>query len=718
MIAEEPPRRGAPNRGRATGALGDDEGQFTWRRERLGAFSGAARGSIARCTRYVLSVTHRESRNHGSEYGSTFDPILTLASSLDSIPGSHAALLGAGISIAAGVPSAWGVQEWLIRRLATLRDAPVPDHPHDWFAEQFGRDATYESLLEGLAPTPQDRQGILRGLFEPETLDPDAERPSPTAAHQALARLAAAGALRVFVTLNFDHLMEQALRNEGVEPTVVRTAADLAGLAPLHTLRAVVIHLHGDYLSPSSMRNTVDELAAYEPELVSFLGRLLSDHALLIVGWSAEYDPALRSVLQQSLLERFTSYWITRGQLGPLAADVATASRITHVRGVADVQLGRLADAHAALRDRHSRHILTMHDTVTAAKREIAAQPIAIQVHDRLRGELARLRDSPDLALTGLLRPEDAYDAVTMRLGEGALPAAALVAALAYWGNETMDRWWLTELPRFASGARGEGLVEYLSLPMYVGTLLYQSAAIGALASGRLDLLRRLFTTNVEPISGRTEGLSSRIAAAKGFGKERAPSAAAAALLRPIFVDHLAVGWRAYEEAWEMHDILLLTESLVTQPSFSERCASLKTARGAQRGAEERFQAAERTNDVDEYDEAQTARCTAFRAAGGALGALADLVRGEAHIRYSFGEPHYAPLANAIIHELDRDGQLHPLVSAGFGNGTYEELRFALEAVSLAMGRAGNRRALSRLTGGSGAPELYLWVDTGQIPEL
>lgn len=663
-------------------------------------------------------MTRSESGNSASEYGSTFDPILTLASSLDSIPGSHAVLLGAGISIAAGVPSAWGVQESLIRRLATLHDAPVPENPHGWFASEFGRDATYESLLEGLAPTPQDRQGILRGLFEPETIDPDEERRSPTAAHQALARLAATGALRVFVTLNFDHLMEQALRNEGVEPTVIRTVADLAGLAPLHTLRAVVIHLHGDYLNPSSMRNTVDELAAYEPELVRFLSRLLSDHALLIVGWSAEYDPALRSVLQQSLLERFRSYWITRGQLGPLATDIATASRITHVRGDADFQLGRLADAHAALQARQSRHVLTLYDAVSAVKRELSAQPIAIRAHDRLRGELASLRDSPDLSLTGHLRPEDAYDAVTLRLGEGALPTAALIAALAYWGNETTDRWWITELPRFAPGARGEGIVDYLLLPRYAGTLLYQSAAIGALASGRLDLLRRLFITKAETIGGPTEKLSSRLAAANGFGNRRAPSAAAADILRPIFVVHLSLGWRAYEEAWEMHDILLLVEAVIGQASFADLCVRLKEARARQHGAELRFQAAEQTNDIDEYEEAQRARHAAFINTGRALGALADLVCNEPHIRFASGEPHFAPLVNAIIDDLDRDRELHPLISAGFGNGTYEDLRCALEAVSLAMGRAGSRRALGHLASGGGAPEPYLWVDTGQIPEL
>jgi hypothetical protein len=60
-------------------------------------------------------------------------------------------------------------------------------------------------------------------------------------------------------------ILETALREEGVEPTVVATPDDATGLAPLHTLKCLVVHVHGDYLNPTSMLNTPEELEKYAP---------------------------------------------------------------------------------------------------------------------------------------------------------------------------------------------------------------------------------------------------------------------------------------------------------------------------------------------------------------------------------------------------------------------------------------------------------------------
>ncbi|WP_416960788.1 hypothetical protein [Streptomyces sp. Agncl-13] len=59
--------------------------------------------------------------------------------------------------------------------------------------------------------------------------------------------------------------MENALRELGIEPHVVANADDAAGLAPLHTLTCLVVHVHGDYLRPTTMLNTPEELDHYAP---------------------------------------------------------------------------------------------------------------------------------------------------------------------------------------------------------------------------------------------------------------------------------------------------------------------------------------------------------------------------------------------------------------------------------------------------------------------
>lgn len=85
------------------------------------------------------------------------------------------------------------------------------------------------------------------------------------------------GLIRIIVTLNFDLLIETALREVGVEPTVVSTIDGARGMEPLHAQRNLVWHLHGDYTHPE-MLNTPDELRSYDDvvntRLVVLLGQV------------------------------------------------------------------------------------------------------------------------------------------------------------------------------------------------------------------------------------------------------------------------------------------------------------------------------------------------------------------------------------------------------------------------------------------------------------
>jgi len=156
------------------------------------------------------------------------DALLTLAFSLRANRGAYALLLGAGVSAPSGIPTAWGVLEDLTSRIAQLA-GDDPDDSVSWYESRYEEPARYETVLEKLAPTPLERQRLLRDYFEPSSDDLAAGRKSPTAAHQAIARMVRAGSVKVIVTLNFDRLIEQAIRAEGIEPTVVGSPADIDG---------------------------------------------------------------------------------------------------------------------------------------------------------------------------------------------------------------------------------------------------------------------------------------------------------------------------------------------------------------------------------------------------------------------------------------------------------------------------------------------------------
>jgi hypothetical protein len=95
------------------------------------------------------------------------DPLLPLALSIQSNPKGYALLLGSGISRSAGIPTGWEVVLELIQRLAVAEGEDAGPDPADWFLKKYGSEPRYDSLLESVAKSPQDRRSLLRGFFEP-----------------------------------------------------------------------------------------------------------------------------------------------------------------------------------------------------------------------------------------------------------------------------------------------------------------------------------------------------------------------------------------------------------------------------------------------------------------------------------------------------------------------------------------------------------------------
>jgi hypothetical protein len=177
--------------------------------------------------------------------------------SLFSNPGAYAVLAAAGVSRGAGLPTAWDIVVDLIQQIAGDETANIDATTAEgWYEARFGRSPTYSDVVERLALTPAERQTLLRRYFESTDEDGNATTPGPSVAHRAIARMMQVGTIHVVLTMNFDRLFEQALREIGIEPTIVATEADAEGLPPLHTLQHCIIHLHGDYLNATSMRNT------------------------------------------------------------------------------------------------------------------------------------------------------------------------------------------------------------------------------------------------------------------------------------------------------------------------------------------------------------------------------------------------------------------------------------------------------------------------------
>jgi SIR2-like domain len=174
------------------------------------------------------------------------DVLTQLSFALFENKGVFALLLGSGLSRAAEIPTGWEITLDLIRRVALAQGVGEQANWATWYRDTTGQEPNYSSLLEELAGSPEERRAILHRYIEPTQEDRDEGRKIPTAAHRAIAELVRRGYIRVIVTTNFDRLLETALREIGVEPTVVASVDALLGAEPIAHSGCYILKVHGD----------------------------------------------------------------------------------------------------------------------------------------------------------------------------------------------------------------------------------------------------------------------------------------------------------------------------------------------------------------------------------------------------------------------------------------------------------------------------------------
>lgn len=315
------------------------------------------------------------------------DPITSLSISIQSGPGLFALLLGSGVSRSAKIPTGWDIILDLIRRVAKASDEDCEPDPEAWYVRKFGKDPSYSELLESLAPTQALRQQLLSAYFEPTEDEKAAGLKEPTPAHRAIAKLVAKGYVRVILTTNFDRLLERAIQDEGIAPSVLSSADAIAGAAPLAHLKCVVVKMHGDYLD-TRLRNTPDELSSYEPVVDLLLDRVFDEYGLVVCGWSGEWDGALRSAIQRCKSRRYGFHWASISPLQPTAQQLVEhrGGKVVQITG-ADAFFTALESKVSAIEESHADHPASIDAAVALVKRYAASPEHRIRLHDLLMTE-------------------------------------------------------------------------------------------------------------------------------------------------------------------------------------------------------------------------------------------------------------------------------------------------------------------------------------------
>lgn len=421
------------------------------------------------------------------------DPLNTLAFSLFENRGVYALLLGSGLSRTASIPTGWEITLDLTRRLAFLEGVEDQADWAAWHQARFGEPPSYSRLMDALAQTPSERRALLHGYIEPSADDLDAQRRTPTAAHHAIARLVRDGFVRVIVTTNFDRLLETAFRAAGVEPTVIRSDDDLAGAVPFTHARCTILKVHGDYLD-TRLRNTEGELAAYGSAQDALLDRIFDEHGLIVCGWSAEWDQALRAALSRAPSRRYPLYWASRGEPTAAAADL-----IAHRRGAvigiesADAFFTALQTKIEAQALLNRPHPLSVELLVAQAKKHLARPEERIVLADLTSQEIrrAKVRLEDDAFSVDALPSNEAFRTRILAYQSIAEPLVRLAFTLGRWGDgaeTTLARDLMLAFSDRPSGGR----VIWLDLWPYPAVLILTAYCLGAAKSDRNDALYRM----------------------------------------------------------------------------------------------------------------------------------------------------------------------------------------------------------------------------------
>lgn len=451
------------------------------------------------------------------------DDLPLLGMAMQALPGAFALLLGSGVSSAAGIPTGYGITIDLIRRIASAKGvSPAPD-PESWYYAEFNGEASYTEVLRKVAPhSAHERSAILRRYFEPSADEAAAGEKQPTAAHRAIAQLVASGYVRVVLTTNFDRLVEQALEEVGIRPVVISTAAAASGASPLQHNVCTLIKVHGDYLDPN-IRNTDAELAAYSAPMNRLLDRVLDEYGLVICGWSAQWDIALRAALERCKSHRFTTYWASQRPPGDSEATLMSLRRAVAIP---------IADANGFFEDMLATVTRAAEQTLPGQREHAATTPQAVvrQVERMVddptkRVALRKLVEDQSQSLATALATQDlpvstSHAAPTVTsLGErmrayelASANAVALMAAAADYFADDAQVALLVELlqnsvPREVAG----GFTAYIDLRLYPSLLLLYAGGMGALRAGRYKTLVNLWYAKVATASGEPDQEAVRV---------------------------------------------------------------------------------------------------------------------------------------------------------------------------------------------------------------
>jgi hypothetical protein len=232
------------------------------------------------------------------------NPIVKLIA--NALPGDKKYILfaGAGVSKDAGIPTVWDL---MLKTAALLYFADNPNKKNDsgldlekWFVKSKYAQMEYSELMELIYSKNPDQQDFLKKSLDNHEIGES---------HKGIAELARRGIIRTIITTNFDHYIEKALEERGLEVQVISTEDDLRNSEPLIQCKSVRIYKPHGNLGCGKLKNTPKDLELLSQLMEEELIRVMSEHGVIVLGYSGR-DKGIRQVFEKRNYNYYPLFWV------------------------------------------------------------------------------------------------------------------------------------------------------------------------------------------------------------------------------------------------------------------------------------------------------------------------------------------------------------------------------------------------------------------------
>ncbi len=362
------------------------------------------------------------------------DSIISAAYTTYVNKGTMALLIGSGVSRESEIPTGWDITLSLIRQIAILQGINDMPDPDQWYKETYGEGADYSHLLERLTNSPEERINLLKPFFEPSPEEFEEGVKRHSSAHRYIARLVQEGYIRVIVTTNFDRLIENALKEVGIEPTIISNPNHIDSVMPLIHARITIIKLNGDYLDTGFL-NLKGELSAYDVRFEPLLSEVFENFGLITCGWSGRWDTGLVESLKSHHKFRFTNFYT---YLNDPSVELKSVSdfRKGYLISIDNASnfFKELFENVTALNELGSRHPLTEQVAIRRVKKYVADPGSRVLLHDLVHELAGSTLNSIRFDLSRSPTTESVMSNMEMCLLQ-IRPLSATMAQGTYWSD-------------------------------------------------------------------------------------------------------------------------------------------------------------------------------------------------------------------------------------------------------------------------------------------